>query len=105
MRSELSQRKIRAVHATTPDADSENVIVLAPFFRLSSFNWSEVRRSVLMWCRSGDEGRELPDKTGEVGTDEAFTGSVANACVITTSYRHNQPVNEIIRFLIKNNQE
>lgn len=45
--SEESQRKIRAVQAITPEAERENVIVLAPFFRLSCFSCSDVRRRVL----------------------------------------------------------
>lgn len=32
-----SQTNIRAVHATTPDADKENVILLAPGFSSSFF--------------------------------------------------------------------
>ena len=47
IKSELSQRKILAVQATAPDAESEKVIVLEPFLRLSCFSWSEARRNVL----------------------------------------------------------
>ena len=47
IKSELSQRNILAVQAMAPDAESEKVIVLAPFLRWSCLSWSELKRNVL----------------------------------------------------------